>query len=70
MFNHFEKEHNTILKMDDNLSLLEKVYEYEKRIITMALDSTGSITQAAKRLKISKQALNYKILKFGLKSKK
>ncbi len=70
MFNHFEEEHNTILKMDDNLSLLEKVYEYEKRVITMALDSTQSITQAAKKLKISKQALNYKILKFGLKSKK
>lgn len=70
MFNYFEEEHNIILKMDDNLSLLEKVYEYEKRVITMALDSTQSITQAAKKLKISKQALNYKILKFGLKSKK
>jgi len=70
MFSHFEEEHGTILKMDDNLSLLEKVYEYEKRVITMALDSTRSITQAANKLKISKQTLNYKILKFGLKSKK
>lgn len=70
MFNIFEKEHNTLLKIDDNLSLEDKVYEYEKRIIIMALDSTKNITQAAKKLKISKQTLNYKLLKFGLKSKK
>ncbi|MEA5096183.1 MAG: sigma 54-interacting transcriptional regulator [Sedimentibacter saalensis] len=70
MFNLFEKEHKTLLKIDDNLSLEDKVYEYEKRIIIMALDSTKNITQAAKKLKISKQTLNYKLLKFGLKSKR
>lgn len=70
MFNNYEKEHHTILKIDDSLGLSEKLFEYEKRLITLALDTTQNITQAANKLKISKQALNYKILKYGLKSKK
>lgn len=64
---HYENEYSNLLEIDDNLSLLEKLEEYEKRMIIMAVDSTKNITQAAKYLKISKQALNYKLLKYGLK---
>ena len=70
IFNSFEKEHNTLLEIDDSLCLEDKLYEYEKRVIVMALDSTRTITQAANKLGMSKQTLNYKLLKFGLKSKK
>jgi len=31
------------------------------------LDSTKNVSEAANLLKISKQALNYKLLKYGLK---
>lgn len=48
-------------------SLTERVEEYEKRLIIKALDSTKNISEAANLLKISKQALNYKLLKYGLK---
>ena len=48
-------------------SLSEKVEDYEKRLIIKALDSTKNVSEAANLLKISKQALNYKLLKYGLK---
>lgn len=48
-------------------SLTERVEEYEKRLIIKALDSTKNISEAANLLKISKQSLNYKLLKYGLK---
>ena len=48
-------------------SLTERVEDYEKRLIIKALDSTKNISEAANLLKISKQALNYKLLKYGLK---
>lgn len=67
---HFEQEKAGIVHYDDNLSLTEKVQEFEKRMIIQAIDSTKNISMAAEKLKISKQALNYKLLKYGLKSKK
>lgn len=48
-------------------SLTERVEDYEKRLIIKALDSTKNISEAANLLKISKQSLNYKLLKYGLK---
>ena len=50
--------------------LLEVLEEYEKRLIIQAIDSTNSLTRAAEKLKITKQALNYKILKYGMKKGK
>lgn len=70
MTKHFEEEKSAIIHYDDGLSLTERVEEYEKRLIIMSLDSTRNITSAAEKLKISKQALNYKLMKYGLKSKK
>ena len=52
------------------MSLTERLEEYEKRLIIQAIDSTNSLTRAAEKLKITKQALNYKILKYGIKKGK
>ena len=47
-------------------SLTEYVEEYEKNLIKLALDKTSNFTEAAELLKISKQALNYKMNKYSL----
>ena len=67
---HFENEKFMVINYDDDQSLTEKVEEYEKRLITWALNSTKNMSLAADKLKISKQALNYKLLKYGLKDRK
>lgn len=67
---HFENEKFMVINYDDDQSLIEKVEEYEKRLITWALNSTKNMSLAADKLKISKQALNYKLLKYGLKDRK
>ncbi len=67
---HYEEEQSMMVNYDDNLSLTEKVEEYEKRLIIRAIDSTKNSSLAAAKLKISKQALNYKLLKYGLKERK
>ncbi|ATW23579.1 sigma-54 interaction domain-containing protein [Candidatus Formimonas warabiya] len=46
--------------------LKEMVEFYEKELITNTLSITKNITQAAKKLKITRQALQYKIEKYGL----
>ncbi|MGF6375752.1 arginine utilization regulatory protein [Clostridiales Family XIII bacterium PM5-7] len=67
---HYEEEKSLMMNYECSLSLMEKVEEYEKRLIMRAIDSTKNISLAANKLKISKQTLNYKLLKFGLKEKK
>lgn len=67
---HFENEKLMVINYDDDQSLTEKVEEYEKRLITWALNSTKNMSLAADKLKISKQALNYKLLKYGIKDRK
>lgn len=70
MTNRFEPEHTAIMEIDDSLSLIEKVDAFEKNNIITALDCSKTVSEAAEKLKISKQALNYKMLKYSLKSKK
>lgn len=48
-------------------SLTELVESYEKNIIEYAMKNTENITEAAKKLKISRQALNYKLSKYNIK---
>ena len=67
---HFENEKFMVINYDDDQSLTEKVEEYEKSLIMWALNSTKNMSLAADKLKISKQALNYKLLKYGLKDRK
>ncbi len=66
----FEEEKDRMVNYVGSLSLTEKVEEYEKRLIQWALDSTKNASLAAEKLKISKQALNYKLLKYGLRERK
>lgn len=47
-----------------NFSLNEYMAETEKALIRRALAESGSLTEAARKLKISKQALNYKLEKY------
>lgn len=68
--NHYESEHSSLMEIDESLSLNERIDEYEKRQIIMALDARKNIVDAAKMLKISKQSLNYKLLKYGLKGRR
>lgn len=70
MTKHFEEEKKQISNYDCSLSLTERVEIYEKRLIIEALDSTKNISAAANKLQISKQALNYKMMKYNLKCKK
>ena len=51
---------------DPAFSLTAKVEELEKSLINQALAETANMSQAAKRLKISKQVLSYKMNKYGL----
>ena len=66
---NYSKEHGAILVLEDGKKLGEKIEEYEKRMIMMALERSKTASEAAERLGISKQTLNYKLLKYGLKHK-
>ncbi|WPC40396.1 sigma-54 interaction domain-containing protein [Clostridium sp. JS66] len=48
-------------------SLTELIENYEKDIIEYAMKNSHNITEAAKILKISRQALNYKLSKYNMK---
>lgn len=49
------------------LSLYEKLEGYEKRLLMHSLMSSKNVSDAARTLKISKQALSYKLSKYNLK---
>ncbi len=67
MINNYSNQNERLISYSEDMSLPERLEEYEKRLIIQAIDSTSNLTRAAEKLKITKQALNYKILKFGLK---
>jgi len=50
-----------------NTPLIETMYNYEKELINNALVNSRNVTEAAKKLKITRQSLRYKIEKFNLK---
>lgn len=50
----------------DGFSLQEALASYEKTLIAGAIENTKNLTEAANRLGISKQSLNYKLSKFDL----
>ncbi len=49
------------------ISLTERVENYERRLLIEALTSSETIAEAARRLKLSKQTLSYKLSKYGLR---
>ncbi len=63
----FEKEKERLDQADEDMPLEKKVNLYEKRLIIQAMDTSPSIAEAARKLKLSKQALNYKLKKYGLR---
>ena len=70
MINNYSDQNERLISYSEDMSLTELLEEYEKRLIIQAIDSTNSLTRAAEKLKITKQALNYKILKYGMKKGK
>lgn len=62
-----ETEDLKFRQVEDKKSLTEKMDDYEKQLILRALDSSDSIAAAAKKLLITKQGLNYKLIKHNLK---
>jgi len=56
-----------IYPKEESLSLDEKIARYEKQLLIEALKSTHTYAEAARKLGISKQSLNYKLQKYNLK---
>lgn len=52
---------------DEGRSLTEMVEDFEKEMIRQACGSAPSLTAAAEKLRISRQALSYKMNKYGLR---
>lgn len=50
----------------DDFSLKSVVEDYEKAVIEKAVEETGSYVLAAQKLKMTKQALNYKLKKYNI----
>lgn len=67
LLNNYSHQNERLISYGEDMSLPERLEEYEKRLLIQALDSTNNLTRAAEKLKITKQALNYKILKYGLR---
>ena len=52
---------------EDGISLKTVLENYEKGLLIKAIRQTDSVAEAARRLQISKQDLNYKMKKYGLR---
>jgi len=62
------KEGALASREEERLTFKAKTDEYEKGLILEKLRSTGwNISEAAKQLKLTRQDLQYKIKKYGLK---
>lgn len=60
---------NLNYNLDKNLSLVENTQNFEKEFILKTAQKVKTLSELAEILKISKQLLNYKINKYGLKEK-
>ena len=49
-----------------DFSLKNEVETFEAQVIKKAINETGSYVLAAQKLKLTKQALNYKLNKYGI----
>ena len=64
-----ESNHGASINLDftnPSFSLKTIVQDFEKQIIEKAIEESGSYTLAAKNLRITKQALNYKLNKYNI----
>ena len=51
---------------DESLSLTENVTAYERAVICRVLESSANVTEAARRLGLSRQTLSYKLEKYHI----
>ncbi len=66
----YEKQQDSLISEklpEDGIELKEVMAEYEKRILKMALGEAETIAEAARKLNISKQDLNYNMKKYNFK---
>ena len=52
--------------LPDGMGLQEAVRRYEKGLIVRTLEQSRTITEAAEKLKLTRQALQYKMMKYHL----
>jgi arginine utilization regulatory protein len=67
LVNQFKDEIVKVKTMNDEMSLYEMINKYEKQLLIKTLSTSTTLAEAAKKLKISKQSLNYKLIKYNLK---
>lgn len=60
-------EEEKLIIPPEGFSLEQELMRYEKQLILNSIAASGNLVKAAKRLGISKQALNYKIKKYNIK---
>lgn len=60
------EEHIIRWSSEDGFNLDEAIKEYEKNIIISAVRNSRNLSEAAKKLGISRQNLNYKLNKHSL----
>lgn len=69
-FFFIEREEKTCIEKDliekPDFCLTDEVGEYEKKLILLALGKSKNMAEAAKKLKISRQNLKYKIEKYNI----
>ena len=64
---HFEKGGGTAVDFESpSFSLKNTVEDFEKNVIEQVIEETGSYVLAAQKLKVTKQALNYKLNKYNI----
>lgn len=67
LYKDFSNENIKIDINNDSMSLEERIYLYEKEIIFKEVTQCNTLAEAAKRLKISPQSLQYKLKKYFIK---
>lgn len=60
------KQENNFNNIEINCSLSEKIENYEKNIIIKTINESKNLVEAARKMKISRQSLQYKMNKYDL----
>lgn len=69
-FDNFEDSNQDLILSEEkpfSKSLPEMLEEYERKILIYAISNSSSFVEAAEKLQIAKQSLNYKLNKYNIK---
>lgn len=69
-FDNFEDSNQDLILSEEkpfSKSLPEMLEEYERKILIYAISNSSSFVEAAEKLQITKQSLNYKLNKYNIK---